>query len=176
MTASKNESPKKLKKGYIIELWKKSIESASVKFYFENVLAAGPDVEFGYPKKNPRTLVYLADTADEGEAIDNKALFFEDKIDAEDLVELLGAYQDYDEKLCGPFVEGCKLAFKIVETEAYNEYSMYGGMPYLLSLDRDEDKFKYLSDLFEEIYFKDIDDQDKAKKWLDENVKEKENA
>lgn len=159
MTASKNESPKKLKKGYIIELWKKSIESASVKFYFENVLAAGPDVEFGYPKKNPRTLVYLADTADEGEAIDNKALFFEDKIDAEDLVELLGAYQDYDEKLCGPFVEGCKLAFKIVETEAYNEYS---------------DLKKDFLDINNHMDFN--IDQDKAKKWLDENVKEKENA
>ena len=159
MTASKNESPKKLKKGYIIELWKKSIESASVKFYFENVLAAGPDVEFGYPKKNPRTLVYLADTADEGEAIDNKALFFEDKIDAEDLVELLGAYQDYDEKLCGPLVEGCKLAFKIVETEAYNEYS---------------DLKKDFLDINNHMDFN--IDQDKAKKWLDENVKEKENA
>ena len=45
------------------------------------------------------------------------------------------------------------------KTEAYNEYSMYGGMPYLLSLDRDEDKFKYLSDLFEEIYFKDIEER-----------------
>jgi hypothetical protein len=33
---------------------------------------------------------------------------------------------------------------------------MYGGMPYLLSLERDEDKFQYLSGLFEEIYFKDI--------------------
>lgn len=159
MTASKNESPKDLKKGYIIELWKKSMEGASVKFYFENVLAAGPDVEFEYPRKNPRTLVYLADTVDEGEAIDNKALFFEDKIDAEDLVELLGVYQDYDEKLCGPFVKGCKLTFKIVETEAYNEYS---------DLKKD---------------FLDVDnhmdfniDQDKAKKWLDGNVKEKENA
>lgn len=40
--------------------------------------------------------------------------------------------------------------------DAYNEYSMYGGMPYLLNLDSDEDKFNYLSDLFEEIYFKDI--------------------
>ena len=45
------------------------------------------------------------------------------------------------------------------KADAYNEYSMYGGMPYLLSLDRDEDKYRYLSDLFEEIYFKDIEER-----------------
>ena len=45
------------------------------------------------------------------------------------------------------------------ETEAYNEYSMYGGMPYLFHLDSDEDKYNYLSDLFEEIYFKDIEER-----------------
>ena len=43
--------------------------------------------------------------------------------------------------------------------EAYNEYSMYGGMPYLFTLDRDDDKYRYLSDLFEEIYFKDIEER-----------------
>lgn len=43
--------------------------------------------------------------------------------------------------------------------DAYNEFSMYGGMPYLLNLDSDEDKFNYLSDLFEEIYFKDIEER-----------------
>ena len=43
--------------------------------------------------------------------------------------------------------------------EAYNEYSMYGGMPYLFTLDRDDDKYQYLSDLFEEIYFKDIEER-----------------
>ena len=43
--------------------------------------------------------------------------------------------------------------------DAYHEYSMYGGMPYLLSLDRDEEKYRYLSDLFEEIYFKDIEER-----------------
>ena len=45
------------------------------------------------------------------------------------------------------------------KTEAYNEYSMYGGMPYLFQLDSDEDKFNYLSELFEEIYFKDIEER-----------------
>lgn len=45
------------------------------------------------------------------------------------------------------------------KAEAYSEYSMYGGMPYLFNLESDEDKFKYLSDLFEEIYFKDIEER-----------------
>ncbi|MFU0528301.1 ATP-binding protein [Gardnerella vaginalis] len=43
--------------------------------------------------------------------------------------------------------------------EAYNEYIMYGGMPYLLSLSSDEEKYLYLSELFEEIYFKDIEER-----------------
>lgn len=43
--------------------------------------------------------------------------------------------------------------------DAYNEYSMYGGMPYLFTLDRDDDKYQYLSNLFEEIYFKDIEER-----------------
>ena len=45
------------------------------------------------------------------------------------------------------------------KTDAYNEYSMYGGMPYLSRLDSDEDKFQYLSELFEEIYMKDIEER-----------------
>lgn len=45
------------------------------------------------------------------------------------------------------------------KTEAYDEYSMYGGMPYLFNLNSDEDKFNYLSELFEEIYFKDIEER-----------------
>ena len=43
--------------------------------------------------------------------------------------------------------------------DAYNEFSMYGGMPYLLNLETDEDKFNYLNNLFEEIYFKDIEER-----------------
>ena len=45
-------------------------------------------------------------------------------------------------------------AANLDKTDAYNEYSMYGGMPYLFKLNTDEDKFQYLSDLFEEIFFK----------------------
>lgn len=43
--------------------------------------------------------------------------------------------------------------------DAYDEYKMYGGMPYLLNLDTDEDKYNYLVELFDEIYFKDIEER-----------------
>jgi len=43
--------------------------------------------------------------------------------------------------------------------DAYNEYAMYGGMPYLLQLNSDQDKYDYLESLFEEIYFKDIEER-----------------
>ena len=43
--------------------------------------------------------------------------------------------------------------------EAFDTYKTYGGMPYLLSLDSDEDKYQYLSNLFEEIYFHDIEER-----------------
>ena len=43
--------------------------------------------------------------------------------------------------------------------DAYDEYIMYGGMPYLVHLNSDEDKYSYLSALFEEIYFKDIEER-----------------
>ena len=36
---------------------------------------------------------------------------------------------------------------------------MYGGMPYLFQLDNDDEKFEYLNSLFEEIYFKDIEER-----------------
>lgn len=43
--------------------------------------------------------------------------------------------------------------------DAFDEFSMYGGMPYLFSLHTDEEKYNYLNDLFEEIYFKDIEER-----------------
>lgn len=43
--------------------------------------------------------------------------------------------------------------------DAYDEYIMYGGMPYMLSLSSDEEKYLYLNELFEEIYFKDIEER-----------------
>ena len=43
--------------------------------------------------------------------------------------------------------------------DAYDEYKMFGGMPYLLTLDSDEEKYDYLSQLFEEIFYKDIEER-----------------
>ena len=53
------------------------------------------------------------------------------------------------------FYEGTSLG----KTDAYNEFMLFGGMPYLLQLDSDDDKFNYLFNLFEEIYFKDIEER-----------------
>ncbi len=40
--------------------------------------------------------------------------------------------------------------------EAWEEYTTYGGMPQLVFFDSDEEKSKYLSDLFKKTYLKDI--------------------
>lgn len=40
--------------------------------------------------------------------------------------------------------------------QAWRDYSTYGGLPYLASVDNEEDKRNYLSNLFSNIYFKDI--------------------
>lgn len=45
------------------------------------------------------------------------------------------------------------------KSEAYEEYALYGGMPQLLSFKRDEEKVKYLKNLFSEVYFKDISER-----------------
>lgn len=50
------------------------------------------------------------------------------------------------------YYDYCKLDFE----EAWNEYSMYGGMPYLLMCKTNEQKIKYLDNLFKETYIKDI--------------------
>lgn len=42
------------------------------------------------------------------------------------------------------------------KSDAFEEYALYGGMPLVLSKKTDDEKFKYLSDLFNEVYFKDI--------------------
>lgn len=43
--------------------------------------------------------------------------------------------------------------------ECYEEYAIFGGMPAVLQRQNDSDKRKYLSSLFEEIYFKDISER-----------------
>lgn len=47
-------------------------------------------------------------------------------------------------------------AFNGDNYEAWNEYVTYGGMPLILSKSTDEEKSKYLKDLFEQTYIKDI--------------------
>ncbi len=46
---------------------------------------------------------------------------------------------------------------------AWNDYYTYGGMPLVLTKKNDEDKMKYLRDLFSETYIKDIKERNKIK-------------
>lgn len=46
--------------------------------------------------------------------------------------------------------------YKMDFDDAWNEYSMFGGMPYLLTCKSDEQKINYLENLFTETYIKDI--------------------
>lgn len=45
--------------------------------------------------------------------------------------------------------------------EAYNEYVVYGGLPKLFEFKLEDDKVKYLNNIFEETYLKDIIDRNK---------------
>ena len=47
-------------------------------------------------------------------------------------------------------------AFEGDKITAWNEYILYGGLPLILSKKTDEEKAKYLKDLFEQTYLKDI--------------------
>ena len=47
-------------------------------------------------------------------------------------------------------------AFKGDHQEAWNDYILYGGLPLILSKKTDEEKSKYLKDLFDQTYIKDI--------------------
>jgi len=49
------------------------------------------------------------------------------------------------------------------EEDAFNEYMTFGGLPRILSMKTDEQKSKYLLDLFEETYLKDIIDHNDIK-------------
>lgn len=46
--------------------------------------------------------------------------------------------------------------------EAYNEYVVYGGLPKLFEFKTESDKIKYLNNIFEETYLKDIIDRNKV--------------
>ena len=47
-------------------------------------------------------------------------------------------------------------AFEEDKQDAWNEYVLYGGLPLVLSKKTDEEKSKYLKDLFDQTYIKDI--------------------
>lgn len=48
--------------------------------------------------------------------------------------------------------------------EAWNEYVLYGGLPFILTKHTDEEKSKYLKDLFEQTYIKDIVERNNIKR------------
>lgn len=52
-------------------------------------------------------------------------------------------------------------AFEGTEEDAFNEYMTFGGLPRILSFQTDEQKAKYLGDLFKETYLKDIIEHNK---------------
>lgn len=47
-------------------------------------------------------------------------------------------------------------AFDGDQYQAYEQYSIYGGLPYTLAFETDNERSKYLKDLFEETYIRDI--------------------
>ena len=55
---------------------------------------------------------------------------------------------------------------------AFNDYLIYGGLPRMLALKTEQQKFKYLTDLFKETYLKDIVDRNhlRGKETLDKLV------
>jgi uncharacterized protein len=55
-------------------------------------------------------------------------------------------------------------AFNGDKYEAWNEYFVYGGLPFVATLKTDEQKIRYLQNLFEETYIKDIIERHKIKK------------
>lgn len=54
-----------------------------------------------------------------------------------------------------------KQVFDGTNDEAYNEYSVYGGLPKLFDFKNEVDKVKYLNNIFEETYLKDIIERNK---------------
>ena len=49
------------------------------------------------------------------------------------------------------------------ELKKYNDYIMYGGFPYLINLDNDEEKLKYLDSIYNTVIVKDIINRKKLK-------------
>lgn len=155
------DKTRQVRKGYAVELKRKNL-AKDTRFYLSDIQVAGPDIPMTFPTEDPRTLVYIAATAYAKEVIDQDILFFDNKLDAADLVTMLEIYQAYDEKLCGPVNKNCKLTPKIVKVKSYREYS------------------DLMKDFLDKRNHMDFNlEQDKAKKWLDEYVakaKEKSDA
>ena len=55
-------------------------------------------------------------------------------------------------------------AYSGTDDQKWNQYVTFGGMPYILALDTDEDKSQYLKDLFDNTYLKDILERNKIYK------------
>lgn len=55
-----------------------------------------------------------------------------------------------------------KQVFEGSNDEAYNKYAVYGGLPKLYEFKTDADKVKYLKNIFEETYLKDIIERNKV--------------
>jgi len=55
-----------------------------------------------------------------------------------------------------------KQVFEGTNDEAYNEYALYGGLPKLFEFKSEVDKVKYLNNIFEETYLKDIIERNKV--------------
>lgn len=152
------DKTRQIRKGYAVELKRKN-SMKGIKFYVSNIKVVGPDIPMAFSTEDPRTLVYITASVLSKEVIGQGILFFDNKMDAVDLVTILEIYQAYDEKLCGPVNKNCKLTPKIVKVKSYQEYS------------------DLMKDFLDKRNHMDFNlEQDKAKKWLDEYVaKAKEN-
>lgn len=59
------------------------------------------------------------------------------------------------------FAEYCSVYPEMQWDDAWNQYYTYGGLPYTVLLNSEEDKSNYLKRLFEEVYLKDIIERNK---------------
>ena len=146
------DKTRQVRKGYAVELKRKN-SMKGIKFYVSNIKVVGPDIPMAFSTEDPRTLVYITASVRSKEVIDQNILFFDNKMDAADLVTMIELYQAYDEELCGPFKKGCKLIPKIVKVKSYREYSAL------------------MTDFLDKAHHTDLTSpQDKAKKWIDECI------
>lgn len=146
------DKTRQVRKGYAVELKRKN-SMKGIKFYVSNIKVVGFDIPMAFSTEDLRTLLYITAAVPSKEVIDQDILFFDNKMEAADLVTMIELYQAYDEELCGPLKKGCKLTPKIVKVKSYREYS------------------DLMKDFLDKGNHMDFNlEQDKAKKWLDEYV------